>query len=170
MPLDLIQAAVLCVFPVLVITAGLYDITTFTIPNWISGTLALAFLPAAFASHLTLTDFGLAAAVGAAALVMGVGMFAMNWIGGGDAKLLAAAALWIGWPNAVAFMVVTGLAGGVLAVTLVAMRSVWLRRYAAAGPAWVGRLATPGGAAPYGVAIAVGALVAFPHSTLMLAR
>jgi prepilin peptidase CpaA len=63
-------------------------------------------------------------------------------------------------------MIVTGLAGGVLAVTLMAMRSVWLRRYAAAGPAWMNRLATPGAAAPYGVAIAVGALVTFPQSTL----
>lgn len=167
MPADLIQAVFLCAFPVLVIIAGLYDITTFTIPNWISGALALLFIPAAIASQLTLVDFGLSAGVGLAALVAAIVMFALNWIGGGDAKLFAAAALWIGWPTAIHFMVVTGLAGGVLAVSLMAMRSAWLRRYAAAGPGWLNRLATPGGSAPYGVAIAAGALITFPNSVLL---
>ena len=166
MPADPIQALFLCVFAVGVIVAGLYDITTFTIPNWLTGAIAVAFLPAAFACHLTLGQFGLSAAVGSGALVLGVFMFAMNWIGGGDAKLLAGASLWIGWPGVIQFMIVTGLAGGILAITLMAMRSVWLRRYAAAGPAWMNRLATPGGAAPYGVAIAAGALVSFPSAAL----
>jgi prepilin peptidase CpaA len=42
-----------------------------------------------------------------------------------------------------------------------------LRPYVPAGPAWFARLAEPGQNVPYGVAIAVGALVAFPLSTLV---
>ena len=163
MPPDLFAAALIGLFSVLVICAGLYDLSSFTIPNWISLALVGLFFPAAFAAHLSLLQIGLALAVGVVFLALSVFMFAMNWVGGGDAKLLAAAALWIGWPQAGAYLVVTGLAGGVLALTLLAMRSGWVRRYSAAGPPWLGKLATPDGPAPYGVAIAAGALIAFPH-------
>jgi prepilin peptidase CpaA len=64
------------------------------------------------------------------------------------------------------FLVFTALAGGVLALGLLALRSGWVRPLAAAGPAWVERLARPGAAAPYGVAIAVGALASFPHGLI----
>jgi prepilin peptidase CpaA len=95
-------------------------------------------------------------------------MFALGWIGGGDAKLMTAAALWLG-PRAAgfdptalfSFFAYTGLAGGILAVSLVALRSSWIRPLAESGPAWAKRLATPGESAPYGVAIAIGALAAF---------
>lgn len=46
---------------------------------------------------------------------------------------------------------------------------MWVRPYVLSGPAWVGRLATPGENVPYGVAIAVGALAAFPACALMAA-
>jgi len=59
------------------------------------------------------------------------------------------------------FAVYTALAGGALAALLVALRSAWVRPFVEAGPAWAKRLATPGEAAPYGVAIAIGALAAF---------
>ena len=164
---ELVEVALLCLFPVLVITAGLFDVTSFTIPNWISIALVGLFVPAALAGHIGWHGFAMAFAVGAVALALAVFMFAMNWIGGGDAKLLAAASLWVGWPHALEFLVVTALAGGLLALTLLGMRSGWVRRYATSGPGWIGRLATPDGPAPYGVAIAVGALTVFPHSALM---
>ena len=167
MSADIVTTALLGLFPLLVIIAGLFDITSFTIPNWISLALVAAFFPAAFVAHLSWMQFGLALGVGAVFLILAVFMFAMNWIGGGDAKLMAAAALWIGWPQAPTFLVITGLAGGVLAITLLALRSGWVRRYAVAGPSWVGRLAAPDGPAPYGVAIAAGALAVFPHSIML---
>ena len=167
MIVDTIAVAMLCCFPVLVIAAGLLDITTFTIPNWISLALVALYGPAAFVHHLAWPVVAISLAVGAVALLFGIFMFAMNWIGGGDAKLMAAAALWIGWPQTLQFLLFTGLAGGVLALTLIGMRSGWVRRYAVAGPGWIGRLAKPDGPAPYGVAIALGALIAFPHSALM---
>jgi prepilin peptidase CpaA len=94
-------------------------------------------------------------------------MFAFGWIGGGDAKLFAACALWLGWSASLSYLAITGLAGGALAVALLGMRSVWLRPIAARGPAWFNRLATPGAGVPYGVAIAFGALAAFPQSAIM---
>lgn len=164
-----IQAALLLVFPALVITGALRDVTSFTIPNWISGALILGFFPAALALGAPISTIGLNAGVGAAALIIGMIMFALRWIGGGDAKLFAAAALWLGWPASLEYLAITGLAGGVLTLALLGSRSMLLRAYFTSGPAWVSRLATPGGDVPYGVAIAVGALLAFPSSALMSA-
>jgi prepilin peptidase CpaA len=166
---DLIKPALICVFAVLVIVAAMKDLSSYTIPNWISAALAIAFIPAALVVGVTPIQIGIAVAVGAAMLVAGVIMFALRWLGGGDAKLMAAASLWIGLPGLAPFALYTGLAGGALALALLALRSAWLRPFAAGGPGWVDRLATPGGAAPYGVAIAVGALAAFPAGLLMRA-
>jgi prepilin peptidase CpaA len=96
-------------------------------------------------------------------------MFALGWIGGGDAKLFAAAALWLGWPAAATYAAWTGVAGGGLALALLALRSGYLRPYVVTGPAWFSRLAEPGENVPYGVAIAAGALAAFPASPWMAA-
>lgn len=94
----LLQAALLLIFPVLVIVGALRDLTSYTIPNWVSGLLILGFFPAALALGLPLSTIGSNLGIGVIALVLGVAMFALRWIGGGDAKLFAAAGLWLGWP------------------------------------------------------------------------
>jgi prepilin peptidase CpaA len=165
-----LSTLVLLVFPVMVILAGLKDVTSYTIPNWMPLGLIAGFPLAALAAHLPLPVVGLHAAVGVAALFAGMGMFAVRWIGGGDAKLFAAAALWIGWPAAMTYLLVTTLAGGALAVLLVGLRSARLRPALPSGPAWLVRLAAPGENVPYGVAIAIGALAAWPLSTLAAAH
>ncbi|MFI4974861.1 MAG: prepilin peptidase [Caulobacterales bacterium] len=163
---DLAKIALLVLFPPLVIVAGVKDLSTFTIPNWISVALATAFVPAALTAGMTPAAIGLCVLVGAGTLVLGAGMFAFGWIGGGDAKLMAAASLWLGVKALAPFAIYTALAGGALALSLLALRSAWVRPYAMVGPSWVGRLATPGESAPYGVAIAIGALAAFPQGVI----
>jgi len=165
----LLQAALVAVLPVLVIVAGLRDLTTYRIPNWISLSLLAGFAAAAPAMGLPLSAVGVHLGVGAAALAAGMAMFALGWIGGGDAKLFAAAALWLGWPAVVTYAAVTCMAGGALAVLLLSLRSAILRPYVVSGPAWFSRLAEPGENVPYGVAIAVGALAALPSSPFMAA-
>jgi prepilin peptidase CpaA len=167
--IPLLQAALLLVFPVLVIVGGLRDLTSFTIPNWISGLLILGFVPAALLLGVSPSVMGLHLLVGLVALAAGMAMFALGWIGGGDAKLFAASALWLGGPAMITYIVMTGLAGGGLALLLLSLRSPMLRPYVLSGPAWFGRLASPGESVPYGVAIAAGALFAFPSSALMQA-
>ncbi len=167
MSADTLHSLMLLVFAGLVVIAAVRDLTTYTIPNWISLALAAAFVPAAALAGLGWSTIGLSALVGVGMLVVGIVMFALRWIGGGDAKLMAAASMWLGLPGLTPFVLYTGLAGGALALMLLAVRSTWLRPFAAVGPGWVDRLATPGGATPYGVAIAVGALGAFPMGVLM---
>ena len=164
----ILHTLAVCVFPMLVITAAMRDLTSYTIPNWISLALIAAFPLAAASTGMSLPAFGLAASAGGIALVAGIAMFALGWIGGGDAKLFAACGLWLGWPAILPFTLFTALAGGALAVAL-----LWTRRLgqpiAAYGPPWFGRLMSVGGDVPYGLAICAGALIAFPQSQIAFA-
>ena len=157
----------LLILPALVIVAGLKDATTFTIPNWISAAAVLAFAPAALAAGADLGQIGVHLGIGALALMVGMGMWALRWIGGGDAKLFAASALWLGWPAIGPYLLVTALAGGALSIAILNLRAGWARAFVPVGPRWVERLREEGGDVPYGVAIAIGALVAFPGSGLV---
>ena len=95
-------------------------------------------------------------AVFAALLVVGTPMFAAGKLGGGDVKLLAAVGLWFNLKGALWMLLDVVLAGGVLAILIIALRSLgWsekIRRRVV--------LLRPGGGIPYGVAIAAGALIA----------
>ena len=161
-----LQILLLLAFPGLMILGALSDATSFTIPNRISAAVIGAFFLAALCMGMPLSAIGWHVAVGASALVLGMAMFALGWIGGGDAKLFAGAALWLGWPASLNFVLITGLAGGALALLLLNLRRDSVRPFLA-GYGWTARQAEPGAAAPYGVAIAVGALFAFPDSPMM---
>ena len=163
-----VQFLLLAVLPALVIVGGLKDLTSMKIPNWISGSLILAFFPAALVLGLAPGDIGLHLAVGLAALLIGMGLFALNLLGGGDVKLMAAVCLWLGLSGSGVFVLMTALVGGLFSLVLLLGR-VWLRPWAGAGPSWLVQLMEPKGHIPYGVAIAIGALIAWPGSPLMTA-
>ena len=160
---------IVAAFPVGAIAAALSDATTFTIPNRLTIAIAAAFFPVALILGLPVQTIGACAAVGVLALVVGVGLFAMNWCGGGDAKLLAACALWLGLPAMLPFLFYMSLFGGALALGLILARKMMLGALVAGGPSWLGRLLAPEEALPYGVAIALGALIAFPSSPIFAA-
>jgi len=158
----------LCILPALVITAGVSDLTTMKIPNWISGALILAFFPTALAVGLPLDRLALHLGVGLVALLIGMSLFAARIVGGGDAKLIAASAIWMGATGAPTFVVWTALAGGAFTLILLMMRSR-MGVLATMGPNWFHRLMQPKGDIPYGIAIAFGALMAFPMTPLVQA-
>lgn len=151
------------IFPALLIFAAFHDVATMTIPNWVSIGLALAFLPAAALAGLTLQETGMHLAMGALALAVGAGLFFIRVWGGGDAKLVAAAALWIGWAAGMEFLFGMAVAGGALAVILVVARRLKLQ----SDTAWLSRLLSPKEGAPYGVAIAFGGIWAASSSDIL---
>ncbi|RZJ97461.1 MAG: pilus assembly protein CpaA [Brevundimonas sp.] len=164
--MDTLTLAVFAVLPALVIVGGLHDLTTMTIPNWVSGLLILGFVPAALLAGLDPWTIAAHVGVGLLALFVGAGMFALNWIGGGDAKLMAASCLWLGVSGSGMFLLWTGVAGGLFCLVLIFSR-FYARPYAHQAPGWVAHLLEPKGDIPYGVAIAAGALMAFPSCDLM---
>lgn len=162
--IELLAAGLALAFPALVIAGAVKDVASFTIPNWIPLALAGAFVPAALAAGLPPAALAAHAGLGFGALVLGMVLFAVRAIGGGDGKLMAAAVLWLGWPALPTFLLVTVIAGGALSLGLLALRAPALRVLVLSGPAWFVRLAEPKESVPYGLAIAAGALAAFPLS------
>ena len=113
----LMELAVILVFPALMIFAGAMDIFTMTIPNRISIALVAGFVFMAPFAGLGWETIALHFALSLAMLIVGVGMFAAGWMGGGDAKLFAAASLWMGVEHIYEYALVSALCGG--AITLV---------------------------------------------------
>jgi prepilin peptidase CpaA len=125
------------------------------------------FPPAALALGLPPGEIGVHLLFGAGVLVVGFFLFQANVIGGGDAKLLAATAVWTGFPGFAPFILWTAIAGGGLAFALLMARrtvpesTLW--------PEFVNRLLRPKGGVPYGVAIMAGGLMAIPALTYLSA-
>lgn len=163
----MINTLALFVFPGAMAFAAAMDLLTMTIPNRISLALAGSFAVAALLTGLPLDVFASHLAAGTAMLAVGIGLFAMGWVGGGDAKLLAAGALWLGFPQLLEFLLLTGVVGTFLILALLGYRA-----YPAAAlpiPSWALRLHRSDTGLPYGVAIGSAALVLFPYSPLFKA-
>ena len=151
----------------LVITASLLaaasDLRTRRIPNWIAGALfACGLAASAFGGWQSL---GWDLAITLAVLIAGTFAFSLKLIGGGDVKLLAAAAGTLGYPAAPYFVLFTLVCGGVIAVAYAAVRgrlgTALTNVHAAALPVFAGaRPSRPQGslAMPYALAILAGAL------------
>jgi prepilin peptidase CpaA len=151
------------IFPALMVFAASYDCLALTISNRLCLIVAASFFPLAVIAGLSAGQILLHIACGLAMLGFGFALFARRWIGGGDAKLFAAAALWLGWSNIVSFAAIVSIAGGVLALAVIALRASWRRLPPFAARCWIG----PKAELPYGVALAAGALLTYPQSFWM---
>ncbi len=157
--------AVLAIFPLCLIWAAASDLRTMTIPNRLSLLLTVGAVLANAVAGSGFTDIGFDVAAGLLVFLLCFCLFSAGVMGGGDAKLLTACALWFGWNGSLlAFLLYVSLMGGVLTVLVVMLRSrpgVLL----AAGVPMLGLLLTAK-KIPYAIAIAAGAFLAFPASPL----
>ena len=96
------------------------------------------------------------------------GMFAVGGMGGGDAKLLAATAVWMGFNvHLIEYLVASAFLGGVLTVAILAYRGSALAVYTGQNM-FLSNFADPKGGVPYGIALGIGGLVTYPGSPLMV--
>ena len=153
------------VFPFLMAYAAVSDLFTMTIPNRISLALVAAFGLLAAAGSLGWNDVLVHLGAGLGVLALTFAMFAAGWIGGGDAKLAAATALWLGVEGLGDYLLLASLGGGALTLAILVARGRVLPRFAL-GWAWAQRLHDRKTGIPYGIALAAAALVALPGSAL----
>ena len=146
------------------LAASWSDLTSMTIPNWISLVLVAGFLILAPFAWQGWAVFGTHILVGVVCFTIGIGMFALGWMGGGDAKLFAATSLWWVWPDLWVYLVFTAIAGGVLAIFLLLGRKYLPVK--ALTTDWMHRLFKDEKKMPYGLALAFGALMALPRSDI----
>jgi prepilin peptidase CpaA len=156
----------LTVFPASMAFAASMDLFTFTVPNRIAIVLILGFALLAPMVGLGWPDIGWHVLAASGALVIGFTLFAFGWIGGGDAKLFAASALWLGPELLLSYCLVASLLGGGLTLLLLQMRSVPLPA-SLAGQDWLARLHDKKQGVPYGIALAASGLISYPHTPFM---
>ena len=159
----MLEVALLTVLPGAVAFAAAMDLLTMKIPNRISILMVLSFFPLATLAGLGGVDILQHVAAGVAVLALGVLLFAPGWFGGGDAKLMAAIALWLGPENLLSYFLYAALTGGLIAMVFISARSVPLPRVLL-GEAWALRLHRQDAGIPYGLALAAGALFVYPHT------
>lgn len=161
-----VVAFLLCLgFPALLAAAAVCDLARYRIPNSLSIALALLYPMTALAVGTGAEEIAWHLAAGLVVLLAGMALFFANLFGGADAKMLAAAACWTGFPLLPPFLVIMALAGGVLALVLLVLRFVLKRSgrrgATTAGAGWIGRQLERPKAVPYGLAIAVGGIAMF---------
>lgn len=159
----MIDQSLLLLFPAIMAFAAAMDMLTMTIPNRVSILLVAAFFVAAYFAGLSQQQILAHLATGAAVLVICFVLFALGVFGGGDAKLLAASSLWIGFDQLLPYFLGVTLVGAALSVVF-----LYLRHHFPEGslkaPAWVLRLQTQGNGMPYGLAISASALWVYPQT------
>jgi prepilin peptidase CpaA len=159
----MLDVAVLTVMPGAVAFAAAMDLLTMKIPNRVSAVLVLTFFPLALLAGLSAWDILNHMGAGLGVLALGVLLFIPGWFGGGDAKLMAAIALWVGPDNLVPYFLYAAVTGGFIAMAFALVRSVPLPRVLL-GEAWALRLHRRDAGIPYGLALAAGALLVYPHT------
>jgi prepilin peptidase CpaA len=146
----ILDIARLLLFPALMAFAAASDLFTMTISNRVSLALVAGFLALAVLSGLGFYDILSHIGAGVTVLTVAFACFAMGWVGGGDAKVAAAAALWFGFGHLLGYLVYASLFGGALTLF--------------AGQAWLLKLHAKESGIPYGIALAIGALVIYPET------
>ncbi len=160
--------ATLIFFPLLMAYAAFSDLLTMTISNFVSIALIVLFFSLALSLGMPVREIGLHVAAGALMLTATFIMFTRGCIGGGDAKLAAATALWFGFDHLFDYSLYAAAFGGFLTLAILILRRHPLPR-PLVKQAWLARLHEKGGGVPYGVALAIAGLMLYPETSIWAA-
>jgi prepilin peptidase CpaA len=159
----------------LIMAAAVTDFLKLKIPNSVSGAIIICFTIAYGTQEIlgknAFQDLSSHLISGGVMLAIMMVLFFLKLFGGGDAKLIPAVALWTGLNGLPLFLMVTTISGGALALVSIALRKTKtgqrfvtkMLRFPTLQNGWIGALAKGENVVPYGIAIAIGAIVSFRH-------
>lgn len=147
-----IIALALCIY------AASTDVKRLEIDNWVS--VAIAALFVVYGVMEPGVNWVAHVVVMLVMFVMGFVLNRTGVMGGGDVKLLTALSLWAGLSGLPTMLMVTSLAGAVVALATLSMRHITFT--APTGYAWIDGARDGKPHVAYGIAIAVGAAFMFP--------
>jgi prepilin peptidase CpaA len=163
---DIFRYVLFAAFPLAMAYAAASDLFTMTISNKLTLAMVAGFVLLSPLVAIDLNTFAMHWAAAAAVLAVAFFCFAMGWIGGGDAKLASAIALWVGWNSTIEFVALASVFGGVLTLLLLTFRRAVLPAFIVRQP-WIRRLHDERVGVPYGVALAAAGLAIYPHTVWM---
>lgn len=163
----MLAAAIFVIFPFCMAYAAISDMLSMTIANRVSLLLVVAFVALAPLTGMSWSDYGWHIVAGLAVLSVTFTLFAIGGMGGGDAKLLAATAVWMGFgPELMQYLVYSAALGGLLTILILMYRRSPLSVYTGHN-IFLRHLADRDVGVPYGIALGLGGLVAYPNTALM---
>lgn len=160
-----ISLLALVIFPLLMAFAGFSDLFTMRISNKLVLALVVAFIVLAVVVGLPLEVIGMHLAVAAGVLAVALVFFSLGWIGGGDGKLIAATALWLGLGVLLPYLIYASLLGGALTLILLAARRYPLPERLRS-IRWIDRLHDAKTGVPYGIALAIAGILVYSDSVI----
>ena len=161
----MISTLALLVFPLLMAYAASSDLLTMKIANWLVLVLVAAYFIMAFTAGIPLEQIGMSVAAAAVVLAIAFAFFAFGWIGGGDAKLVAATTLWVGLGMMFQYLIYAALLGGGLTLLILGLRRYPLPS-ALQKQRWLDRLHDSKSGVPYGITLAIAALLVYPETAI----
>jgi len=162
----MLEVALILFFPFFMAFSAASDLVSMTISNKVSLALMAGFMLFAFVIGMPAAEIAWHWAMFALVLAAGFALFAFGAIGGGDAKLAAATALWFGWEYIMVYLVTAAFFGGLLTLLILKLRSVPLPdRFERVD--WIARLYRADEGVPYGIALAAAAFTVYPNTPWM---
>lgn len=163
----MLEALIFVIFPFCMVFAAVSDILSMTIANRVSLILLATFAVIAPMTGMDWATYGWHFAAAGLVLCATFGLFALGAMGGGDAKLLAATALWMGFsPELVAYLVNASIIGGLLTLLLIFYRGSNLAVLTGSN-VFLRHFANEKAGIPYGVALGIAGLIVYPSTAPM---
>lgn len=163
----MLEAVILIVFPFCMLFAAVSDMLSMTIANRVSIILVATFVAVAPLTGMSWEMIGWHMMAGAVVLCVTFALFAFGNMGGGDAKLLAATAVWMGFgPNLVSYLVAASLLGGFLTLSILAYRRSSLAVLTGHNR-FLRNFTSDAKGVPYGIALGIAGLFVYPETALM---
>lgn len=164
----MLEALIFVVFPFCMVYSAVSDIMSMTIANRVPLLLIGVFLVVAPLTGMAWADIGMHLAAGGVLLAITFAMFALGGMGGGDAKLIAASAVWMGFGMPLMqYLLTSAVLGGMLTLAILTFRSSALSHITSQNM-FLRNFSKDAGGVPYGIALGAGGLMTFPSSPLMI--
>ena len=164
----MLEALIFVVFPFCMLFAAVSDLLSMRIANRVPLILVGTFAIVAPLTGMAWMDIGWHFLAGALVLSITFGLFALGGMGGGDAKLMAATAVWMGLNTTlVGYLVYSAFVGGMLTLAILTFRASALADFTGRN-LFLRHFADRSVGVPYGIALGFGGLMTYPESPLML--
>lgn len=162
----MLEYSLVFIFPLMMIFSSFSDLFSMSISNRVSLILIIAFVIFSIVMGMELDTILSHFATFAVVLTVGFTLFALNIIGGGDAKLAASTALWLGWTHTGPYIILASFIGGLLTLLILKFRSQLIPEKLRSMD-WILRLHDKKSGIPYGIALGVAAMIVYPSTPWM---